>query len=178
MTPSNHDDAARSIVGLDPIVGANPRILILGSMPGAQSLAAGRYYIHPRNAFWSIMQALGLCGGEDYDTRVESLKANGIALWDSLHSCERPKGSLDSQIKSSTEQGNDFATFFTQHSSIRAVFFNGAKAEQAFKRHVIPLLSEAIIQRLKFVRLPSTSPAHAVALSEKIEAWRVLLDDL
>lgn len=178
MTLSNSDDAARRIVSLDPIVGAKPRVLILGSMPGAQSLAAGRYYIHPRNAFWSIMRALDLCEEGDYDMRVESLKSKGVALWDSLRSCERLEGSLDSQINASTEVANDFTGFFATHPTIRAVFFNGAKAEHAFARHVKPTLDEALNQTLGFGRLPSTSPAHAVALSKKIEAWRVLLNDL
>jgi len=41
-----------------PIIGTTPKILILGSMPGLESLKQQRYYAHPRNAFWPIITSL------------------------------------------------------------------------------------------------------------------------
>ena len=81
-----------------PIASPDARILILGSMPGRASLAAGQYYAHPRNAFWPIMGSLlDFDASRDYPARVDALKVAGIAVWDILDSCHRP-GSLDSAI--------------------------------------------------------------------------------
>ena len=41
--------------GLPPIVNADSRVLVLGSMPGKQSLENSRYYDYPQNRFWKII---------------------------------------------------------------------------------------------------------------------------
>ena len=84
--------------GFPPIIGGEPRILILGSMPGIKSLEAVEYYAHPQNAFWWIMaQLFELDLRADYPQRCRALIRAGVAVWDVLHDCERP-GSLDSSI--------------------------------------------------------------------------------
>jgi hypoxanthine-DNA glycosylase len=157
------------------VLGTNPRVLILGSMPSVTSLERGEYYAHPRNAFWRLLDALGLVDGEaPYAERVEDLKQHDVALWDSLKACER-SGSLDAAIIVESEVANGFATLFAQHPSIRLVAFNGAKAEDAFRRHVLPTLQTDILDRLTLVRLLSTSPAHAIPFEQKLAAWREIL---
>lgn len=147
-------------------------VLILGSMPGAASLKAQQYYAHPRNIFWPIMAGIvGFDAGAPYDARVEALTGAGIAVWDVLQSCVRP-GSLDSAIQAGTRVPNDFAAFFAAHPGILLVCFNGAEAQQSFIRYVLPGLPAA---DLRYVRLPSTSPAHAMAFDRKLAAWREAL---
>src|SRR5215207_11463954 len=121
-----------------PIAEENAEVLVLGSMPGRASLAAGQYYAHPQNAFWRIVCALlELEPAFSYPRRIEALKSARIALWDVLHSCTR-EGSLDAMIELDTQIANDFRKFFRTHKRIKRVFFNGAKAEACFQRHVLP----------------------------------------
>lgn len=157
-----------------PLARADARILILGSMPGEASLRRREYYAFAHNQFWPIMGALFGAGSDlPYHERVATLLARGVAVWDVLKSCERD-GSLDGAIRPDSERPNDLPRFLRAHPEIRAVFFNGAKAESAFRRHVQPQLGP-LAARLHFERLPSTSPAHAgLPRAAKLKAWRRL----
>lgn len=159
-----------------PIARPDARILILGSMPGAASLAAGQYYAHERNAFWPVMSALlGFDAAAPYPERVGALQAAHVAVWDVLQACTRP-GSLDSRIAKDAQIMNDFVGFLDSHPQIAAVFFNGSAAENCFRRQVLPSLGD---RSLSYVRLPSTSPAHAaLSVAQKREAWRAILPAL
>lgn len=144
--------------GLPPIEAPGAHVLVLGSMPGAASLAAGQYYAHPRNGFWGIIGTVtGAAASRPYAHRVAALRAAGIALWDVVASCQR-RGSLDAAIDRRSIEINDFATFLAQHAQIDRVLFNGAMAEALFRRRVLHTLGG---RAPKLLRLPSTSPAHA-----------------
>lgn len=161
--------------GFPPLARPDARVLILGSMPGQESLRQRQYYAYRHNLFWPIMGELLGTGPElRYEQRVQALLARGVAVWDVLKSCERP-GSLDGSIRPETERANDFTRFLAQHPRLRAVFFNGGKAASAFARHVSPRLGPHV-QRLHLERLPSTSPAHAgMPRAAKLRAWRAIL---
>jgi len=165
--------AASRVRSFAPLAAAGARVLVLGSMPGVASLAAGEYYAHRRNAFWPIMATLfGFAADAAYAQRVAALAAAGVALWDVLAACERV-GSLDAAIVRGSESANDIAGLLAQQPRIVRLAFNGAAAEAAFRRHVRPRLPAARLAGLDCVCLPSTSPANASwSYAEKLAAWR------
>lgn len=155
------------------IAGADCHTLILGTMPGAVSLAQQQYYAHPRNAFWPIIgEIFGIDPRSDYANRIAQLAAKNIAVWDVLQACIR-KGSLDAAIEPASIVANDFAAFLTEHRSIQRICFNGATAAKLFRRHIQPTLKA--YPSIVYLALPSTSPAHAgMPYAEKLNAWRAI----
>ncbi|MBS3955544.1 MAG: DNA-deoxyinosine glycosylase [Methylomicrobium sp.] len=164
-----------SLTGFGPIATADSKLLILGSMPGVQSLQKNQYYGHPRNAFWPIMASLfDEFDTTDYETKKHLLEQRGIAVWDVIQNCIR-SGSLDAHILKASVKPNNFRCFFNEHPHITTVFFNGATAEKLFKNFVLSTLDPSI-NTLVYHRLPSTSPAFAgLSLNEKIRIWKLAL---
>ncbi len=161
------------VTSFPPLSLPGARALILGSMPGVASLTAQEYYAHSRNHFWPIMADIaGFDRTAAYAQRVDALTRAGFAVWDVLQSCVRP-GSLDSAIEAGTRVPNDFAAFLATHPGLELVCFNGTEAEKSFNTYVLPGLLSAM--ELRRVRLPSTSPAHAVEFDYKLAAWRAAL---
>ncbi|MBI4236859.1 MAG: hypothetical protein HY696_00400 [Deltaproteobacteria bacterium] len=69
---------------------------------------------------------------------------------------------------------NEFAAFFSRHPNITRVFFNGTKADDCYRRHVLPNLHAVAV---RYARLPSTSPANAsIPYPQKLAAWRVIVE--
>lgn len=164
------------VYSFPPISAADATRLVLGSMPGKASLAAGQYYAHPRNHFWQVIETLfELPAGSSYEARCAALVANRIALWDVLKACFRTS-SLDSDIVEESIVPNDFARFLSDHPQVRAIYFNGAKAESVYLRHVRPKLPDALAS-IPTRRLPSTSPANASwSFHDKLERWRTIAE--
>ncbi|NWF36831.1 DNA-deoxyinosine glycosylase [Mariprofundus sp. KV] len=154
------------------------QILILGSMPGRKSLLLNQYYAHPQNSFWPIMAALfGFDTAVTYEKRLALLRESGVALWDVAYQCVR-QGSLDSAIEIESVVANDFELFFKTYPQIRAIFFNGRKAEELYRRLVQPNLSPECKQ-IGAHLLPSTSPANAAMnRTQKLTSWKKVRDTL
>jgi len=163
--------------GFGPVATPAARVLVLGSLPGAESLRRREYYAQPRNAFWTILGAIaGAHPALPYAARLARLGDAGIALWD-VCAAARRRGSLDADIERDSVVANDFAAFFAAHPAIRAICFNGRTAALLYRRHVLPGLpaGSASLPRLE---LPSTSPAHAaMSLADKTAHWRRALGD-
>lgn len=154
-------------IGFPPVVDAETRLLILGSLPGDASLRAAQYYAHPRNGFWPL---IGGVVGEDlialpHDQRLARLLARGVGLWDVIASAERA-GSLDAAIRS--PEAADLRGLVAGLPRLRAVGFNGGLAARMGRRVLAPLNGIALID------LPSSSPAHVRPIAEKAAAWSVL----
>lgn len=150
-----------------PIVDANTRLLILGSLPGDASLAAAQYYAHPHNAFWRLIGEVVGCelASLPYPARLEALRSAGVGLWDVIASAERV-GSLDVAIRS--PQSADLAKLISSRPDLTAIAFNGATAARLGRRAL------AGVEGIALIDLPSSSPAHARPLAEKSAAWAVL----
>lgn len=157
-----------------PMVGKKPRVLILGSLPGEESLRQQQYYAYKHNAFWPIMgKLLDFDPSLPYNDRLECLKAAGVALWDTIGAGRR-KGSLDVHIRDI--EPNPVARLLAEHPSIGFIGCNGTKSHAQLKRSAPELFAEA---RLTIVQLPSTSPAAAaLRFEEKLAAWRAVGDFL
>jgi TDG/mug DNA glycosylase family protein len=157
--------------GFAPIARRDAQVLILGSLPGRESLARQQYYAHPRNAFWPIMGALFGAGLQlSYAVRARQLREHRVAVWDVCAAARRP-GSLDAAIHHRSVVPNDFAAFLRAHRHIGLICFNGAKAAELYRRLVLPSLPEKL-QLIPRVTLPSTSPAHAArSHADKLRRW-------
>ena len=158
------------IEGFPPVVGHSPKVLILGSFPGEESLRKKQYFAHPRNLFWEFMgQVCGAGRDIDYEERLNILRNSNIALWDVLKTCSR-QGSLDTNIRNGFYEVNDFKKFLAEYD-IKAICFNGRKAGELFQRIPATTLPELPVLSV----LPSTSPANArIPKNVKIGLWLLI----
>lgn len=171
-----------TLYSFPPIIPESPRILILGTMPGGESLRLQQYYAFKRNHFWPMIYRL-LGNPEDpwlqsYEQRIEFVKKHHIALWDVYAACIRKKGSLDQSI----EQGvpNEILPLIKAYPSITTLFFNGSKSAKAFKDYSDKLVkSESkyseLFKRVTLIKLPSSSPIptkNCRNIIEKIPYWQ------
>ena len=168
MPPSpNPSTPAQRLTGLPPVVSDATVLLVLGSFPGAASLAARQYYGHPQNHFWRILEAIWPSSQRQmvtdrYENRIAWLLDHGLGLWDVYASCER-QGSLDAAIRRPVV--NDFAGLAARCPSLRGIAHNGGESYK-HARHTALLGVEVH-------RLPSTSPANASwSFERKLVAWR------
>jgi TDG/mug DNA glycosylase family protein len=152
--------------GLPPVVGERPRVLILGSFPGRQSLLKEEYYANPQNHFWRIMDALFRIDYRlPYCVRILRLIEHRIALWDVISTCFR-EGSADDRIQNPV--CNNLADFLISYPTLRLVALNGSAAGRYYSKITLPDAIPSVI-------LPSTSPANTrFVFSEKVRRWEVV----
>ena len=150
-----------------PVIRPDTRLLLLGSLPGAMSLAEQRYYANPRNQFWRLT---GAVIGRDlvalaYEERLQALLDAGIGLWDTVAAATR-KGSLDQDIR--LHSASDLEALGARLPMLRAVGFNGGKSASIGRPQL------AVRPELALIDLPSSSPAYTIAFEAKLERWMKL----
>lgn len=141
--------------GLSPLIDDESKFLILGTLPGDESLRKQEYYANPSNRIWNILSKLnGETTPLTYSDKKSLLKRMNVALWDVLKEAER-KGSLDSNIHNSI--ANDIIGLLKGYPKIRVIGLNGNTATELFNKHVnqqdIPIC-------VQVVSLRSTSQAN------------------
>lgn len=150
-----------------PVHRRDAKLLVLGSLPGEQSLVRQQYYAHPQNQFWKLIS--DVIGADltamPYSTRLAMLVDHGIALWDVVAGARRV-GSLDSNLRDVA--GNDLHAFVCQLPDLQAIAFNGGMASKAGRRILVDAAE------IELITLPSSSPAYTLALAEKQHEWRRL----
>ncbi len=147
-----------------PVTRPDTRLLLLGSLPGAMSLAAGRYYAHSRNQFWRLAGAVisREIEARDYEDRLEALLDAGVGLWDTVAAATR-EGSLDHAIR--LHQASDLGALAATLPALRGVGFNGGKSAAIGR----PQLAGR--PDLGLLDLPSSSPAYTIPFEDKRERW-------
>jgi TDG/mug DNA glycosylase family protein len=154
-----------------PVTRPDTRLLLLGSLPGAVSLARRQYYAHPQNQFWRLT---GTVLGRDlaampYEARLEALLDAGVGLWDTVAAATR-RGSLDADIR--LHAASDLVRLAATLPELRAIGFNGGTSARIGRRQLGP------VEAIDLVDLPSSSPAYTLAFDRKLAAWLKLRDYL
>lgn len=151
-----------------PLTDSETEILILGTMPGDESLRQAEYYAHLRNRFWKVIACIYNSEmPENYEAKKTLLQKNRIGLWDVVQQAER-KGSLDTAILN--EKPNDITALLTTLPKIKKICFNGKKAEALYDKYFERK------KEIHYLSLPSTSPANAVFTFEMLcQIWKDIL---
>jgi TDG/mug DNA glycosylase family protein len=156
-----------------PVIDGNSRILILGSLPGKQSLIKRQYYGNAMNQFWKIVYTVLGNGIVDasYEARTRFLLEHDIALWDIYHSGERD-GSLDKNIKNAVP--NDIPGLLRNYPNIKRIVIGGVRAKSEYLRLFRELPAQAVF-------VPSTSPItgrNVKSFEEKVLIWKEALSGI
>ena len=149
-----------------PLYDDNSRVLILGSFPSVKSREQNFFYGHPQNRFWKVISAIfEQPVPQTIEEKKQLIFGSGLALWDSIASCEIT-GSSDSSIRN--VRANDIGIILGS-CDIERIFCNGRKSHELYKKYIEPQTGR------EAVCLPSTSPANAQwTLERLIEEWSVI----
>ena len=149
-----------------PLYNERSRILILGSFPSIKSREQMFFYGHPQNRFWKVMAAVfEMPVPETIEEKRAFLLAHGVAVWDTIASCDIT-GSSDSSIRNVIP--NDLTPILSA-AHIERIYVNGKTSEKYYNKYIRDVIGR------EAVCLPSTSPANAAwSLQRLVQAWQVI----
>ncbi len=165
--------------GLPPLMCEDPRIFILGTLPGGESLAHQQYYYSNSNRIWKVLCYIT---GEpipvDYAQKKALLAKYDIALWDYYESAIR-LGSDDKDIRDA--RPNDIVGFLAAHPSIKVIGINGFGKYRKFGKKIQRNLACMLgLSDVRVLRLPDTSGNNANHgwgdLENLARAWGKIFD--
>ena len=121
------------------------------------------FYGHPQNRFWKVIAGVfGEPVPESIPEKKRLILGHGLALWDSVASCEIT-GSSDASIRN--VKANDLGVIL-DHCPIEKILCNGRTSWDYYTRLILPVTGR------EAVCLPSTSPANAQWSLERLTgAW-------
>ncbi len=141
-------------------------MLILGSFPSVKSREQNFFYGHPQNRFWKVVaEVFDDEVPQTVDEKKRLILDHGLALWDSIKSCEIT-GSSDASIRN--VKTNDISVIL-DNCTIERIYCNGRKSYELYRKFIQPETGR------EAECLPSTSPANAAWTFEKlIGAWNAI----
>jgi hypoxanthine-DNA glycosylase len=133
------DDFMGRIHCFEPIIDFKTEVLVIGTIPGVESLKQSTYYANKSNHFWDIVYRCFDSAWDPYEVVIKTdrerlysfLLKNKVGLWDIIESCER-KGSSDNKIVNPIY--NDFKPLLSKYSKVKMLIFNGIAAKSFYKR--------------------------------------------
>lgn len=161
---------------LPPVFHEDAEILILGTMPGNDSIAADMYYANKSNHFWNYIYRIlqpdyPVCKCFDMtvpkEDRYELLKRNKIAVWDVVSDCLRG-GNLDSKIIA--PRFNPIADFVNR-SNIKAVLCTSVKS-----RHFLKKSEQDILIKIPIELIGSSSSSRWDNPFETMHYWSEIIN--
>lgn len=196
MTIAKHEPIEQH--PLQPFLPPHARLLMLGSFPPPKTRwSMDFYYPNLQNDMWRIFGCL-FFDDKNYfvDVANKTFKENelrrfltekGIAIFDTACQVRRLKGNASDQFLEIV-QHTDLVSLLKDIPDCHTIMTTGEKATASLMQHfpddtAKPQIGQFIVttlmgRELHVYRMPSSSRAYPLPLMKKVEAYRVLFENL
>ena len=162
------------VEGFPPLMCHEPRVLILGKIPGKKSISTNEYYNDNRNRMWKMLAELSTQKlPTNYTEKKVLLEHLHVVLWDYYQFVERINSTDKGILKGTPKTPNDIVGFVRKHPTITKIAINGYGNYDEFGEK----LQNQLGQSIKVFRLPETSGSNASWTLEKLcKEWSVVFE--